>query len=59
MIRSVGHPVRELTVLPASLLHSHQIVIRATGTGNTAPLLLLTRHISKCCNFQAVNLMAD
>jgi len=41
VIRAVGHPARELTVLPASRLRSHQIVIGATGTGKTTLLLRL------------------
>jgi hypothetical protein len=41
VIRAVGHPARELTVLPASRLSSHQIVIGATGTGKTTLLLRL------------------
>jgi hypothetical protein len=42
VIRAVGHPARQLTVLPASRLRSHQIVIGATGTGNTTQLPLFT-----------------
>ena len=41
VIRAVGHPARELSVLPASRLRSHQIVIGATGTGKTTLLLRL------------------
>ncbi|HKD88681.1 MAG TPA: hypothetical protein VKB62_09140 [Streptosporangiaceae bacterium] len=41
VIRAVGHPARELTMLPASRLRSHQIVIGATGTGKTTLLLRL------------------
>jgi hypothetical protein len=41
VIRAIGHPARELTVLPASRLRSHQIVIGATGTGKTTLLLRL------------------
>jgi hypothetical protein len=38
VIRAVGHPARELAVLPDSRLRSHQIVIGATGTGKTTSL---------------------
>jgi len=41
VIRAVGQPARRLTVLPASRLRSHQIVIGATGTGKTTLLLRL------------------
>ncbi|HEY2080333.1 MAG TPA: hypothetical protein VGH53_28735 [Streptosporangiaceae bacterium] len=41
VIRAVGHPARELAVLPESRLRSHQIVIGATGTGKTTLLLRL------------------
>jgi hypothetical protein len=41
VIRALGHPARQLTVLPASRLRSHQIVIGATGTGKTTLLLRL------------------
>ena len=41
VIRAVGHPARELAVLPASRLRSHQIVVGATGTGKTTLLLRL------------------
>jgi hypothetical protein len=41
VIRAIGHPARQLTVLPASRLRSHQIVIGATGTGKTTLLLRL------------------
>ena len=41
VIRAVGHPARQLTVLPASRLRSHQIVLGATGTGKTTLLLRL------------------
>jgi hypothetical protein len=41
VIRAVGHPARQLTVLPASRLRSHQIVIGATGTGKTTLMLRL------------------
>jgi hypothetical protein len=41
VIRAVGHPARELTVLPASRLRSHQIMIGTTGTGKTTLMLRL------------------
>jgi hypothetical protein len=41
VIRALGHPARQLTVLPASRLRSHQIVVGATGTGKTTLLLRL------------------
>ena len=41
VIRAIGPPARQLTVLPASRLRSHQIVIGATGTGKTTLLLRL------------------
>jgi hypothetical protein len=41
VIRAVGHPDRALTVLPASRLRSHQIVIGGTGAGKTTLLLRL------------------
>jgi hypothetical protein len=40
-IRAVGHPARPLTVLPASRLRSHQVVVGGTGTGKTTLLLRL------------------
>jgi hypothetical protein len=41
VIRTHGHPDHPLAKLPASRLHSHQIVIGATGTGKTTLLLRL------------------
>ena len=41
VIRAVGHPYRDLTVLPAARLRMHQLVIGATGTGKTSLLLRL------------------
>lgn len=41
VIRAVGHPAGPLTVLPASRLRSHQLVIGGTGTGKTTLMLRL------------------
>ena len=41
VIRTAGHPAGRLTVLPASRLRSHQIVIGGTGTGKSTLLLRL------------------
>ena len=41
VIRTVGHPFRELAVLPADRLRMHQLVIGGTGTGKTSLLLRL------------------
>lgn len=41
VIRTVGHPARQLARLPASRLRSHQLVIGGTGTGKSTLLLRL------------------
>ena len=41
VIRAVGHPARDLAVLPADRLRMHQLVIGGTGTGKTSLLLRL------------------
>jgi hypothetical protein len=41
VIRSVRHPARQLTQLPADRLRSHQLVLGGTGTGKTTLLLRL------------------
>jgi hypothetical protein len=41
VIRAVGHPPRQLAVLPADRLRMHQLVIGGTGTGKTSLLLRL------------------
>ena len=41
VIRAVGHPQRQVAVLPYASLRSHQVVIGTTGTGKTTLLLRL------------------
>jgi hypothetical protein len=41
VIRTVGHPARQLARLPATRLRAHQLVIGGTGTGKTTLLLRL------------------
>ena len=41
VIRAIGHPQRQVAVLPYARLRSHQVVIGTTGTGKTTLLLRL------------------
>ncbi len=41
VIRAVGHPARQLTLLPAARLRAHQLVVGGTGTGKSTLLLRL------------------
>jgi hypothetical protein len=41
VIRSVGHPGRNLAMIPYQRLRSHQVIIGTTGTGKTTLLLRL------------------
>jgi len=41
VIRSVGHPGRDLAMIPYQRLRSHQVIIGTTGTGKTTLLLRL------------------
>jgi len=41
VIRAVGHPGRDLAMIPYQRLRSHQVIIGTTGTGKTTLLLRL------------------
>jgi len=41
VIRAVGHPWRDLAMMPYQRLRSHQVIIGTTGTGKTTLLLRL------------------
>ena len=41
VIRSAGHPIADLAMIPYQRLRSHQVVIGTTGTGKTTLLLRL------------------
>ncbi len=41
VIRAVGHPGRDLAMIPYERLRSHQVIIGTTGTGKTTLLLRL------------------
>jgi hypothetical protein len=41
VIRAVGHPARDLAMIPYQRLRSHQVIIGTTGTGKTTLLLRL------------------
>jgi hypothetical protein len=41
VIRAVGHPWRDLAMIPYQRLRSHQVIIGTTGTGKTTLLLRL------------------
>jgi hypothetical protein len=41
VIRTVGHPARQIALIPYPRMRSHQVVIGTTGTGNPIPRLAL------------------
>jgi len=42
VIRTVGHPARQIASIPYARMRSHQVVVGTTGTGKTTTLSLLT-----------------